>query len=1490
MKNEMIRFLKSIKIENIDDFDLDFEMISRNRFKPQQWDMVIVKNEPWEYPLLREFIDSLENIKYQYLLRFSYVHRPNIEQVVDLFLKWYQSIYRLDFKCNITYDENDHIFINYDSKEDRDFYSPAVKDFKDFLNFINYEFTISEIDKPIKNLKVKEVNKEIIVEETNDVDKKESCIENEPQEIEEEQIQEVQEEDNSEKESDTNVSDENVKQPSELQKEVENQMIEIMKHNYELMKKEREKRRINKRGNYTVIDSIDSININSGSVDFDGAIFSIETKDFKGDVTRFTIGVNDHLGGAIYCNGYTNKSITKNDLANLQVGMHIRIRGVSYNDEFSHALMIKTHYIDPLSDDPIEPDAPEQARVELHLHSNMSQMDATSNMDKYCSYAKALGHKAIAITDHAVVQGYPEAQAAGKKTGLKILYGSELYMVDDKFEFVKNPKDIILKNSTYCVLDLETTGLSSCYNDIIEFGAVKVENGMITSHLDILINPGYPLPTNIVEITNITDDLLKDKPTIKEALPRILEFIKGTILVTHNATFDFSFLQEACKKLGYPLLENAVIDTLPLSRFLFPDSRKHNLGSLCKRFEVNYDDEDAHRADYDAQVLADVWLYMLVNLYKINKNITHQDLAKLPISNEMLKHLKPYHVTVLAKNKAGLKDLYKLISLSHIDYLGDVPKVPRSKLQEYRSNLLVGSACFNGEVFSTARYYNLETLKNVIKFYDYIEIQPLANYSWLTNMHELSQEEIVRYIKNIVKCADEDGVPVVATSDCHYCLKEEKIFRDIYISAKGLGGSVHPLNPYKRAKLPAFDNPDQHYRTTKEMLEKMDFLGKEKAFEIVVTNTNNIADQIEAIVPLPNDHLYTPKIEHCEEDLYKLCFDKAHEIYGDPLPEFIQNRLETELNGIINNGYSVIYYIAHKIVKKTHDDGFLVGSRGSVGSSFTATMAGITEVNPLPPHYICKHCHHLEWTSETMPEYRSGYDLPDKICPICGHKMHADGQNIPFETFLGFNADKVPDIDLNFPPDYQSKAHDYTKVLLGEKNVYRAGTIGTVKDKTAYGFARGYIERKGLNPDTYSRAKLSYLASGCVGVKRTTGQHAGGIVVIPKDNEVYDFTPIQYPADEPNSPWMTTHFDFHSIHDTILKLDLLGHVDPQALKMMCELSHIKVEDIPLNDKEVISLFSSPKALKMDNDYLKNKTGALALPEFGTANTRRMLEEINPQSFADLVMISGLSHGTDVWHGNIEELIKNKVTDLHGTIGCRDDIMTYLISKGIPSDISFKIMEKVRKGKGLSEDNVEIMKKHGVPQYNIDSFNKIKYLFPKGHAVAYVTMAMRVGYFKVHYPLEFYATFFSVRSDQYDIQTMIKGKDAIIKRLEELKLKSHSKEKLTVKEEDQVDTLEVALEMVQRGYHFANIDLYRSEADRFVIDHENKALIPSLTTIDGLGINNAITVIEARKEGKFFSKEDLLRRTKLSTTNVNTLADMGVLDDLQESDQLSLFDF
>ena len=1292
------------------------------------------------------------------------------------------------------------------------------------------------------------------------------------------------------------------KEKAELNEETEDQMMKMMRQNAREMAKDRERARLNKRGNYEPVDIIDNITKTSDHVDFSAKVFSVEVNEY-GDRKKLTIGLFDEDGGAIYANAYQNASINDSVVLEMQKwGTNVRVRGAAYYDEYNKTMAIRAHFIDLLPPDEINKDSAEKKRVELHLHSNMSTMDGIAHMSDYANYAKAMGHTAMAITDHAVVQGYPDAQAAGKKAGIKMLYGVEFYMVDDKLKYIKNPANIPLNHAKYVVLDLETTGLNCYYDRIIEFGAVRVENGIVTETIDLLINPQIPLPKKIVEITSITDKMLEKQPTIEEAIPRILSFIGDAILVTHNADFDFSFLQHAIRRCGLQEMSNPVIDTLSLSRYLFPESRYHSLGSLCRNMEVTYDEESAHRADYDARVLNEVWQPMLVLLSKNNRHITHADLGKLETSVKLLKHIRPTHCVVLAKNREGLKSLYKLVSYSHIDYLAEVPKIPRREIEKYRQDLIIGSACFNGEVFRTACNYGDDVLKDVMSFYDYIEIQPLDNYSYLINMGDMSEDELMLHLKDIVRCADELGKPVCATGDVHYLTKKHKVFRDVYISAKGIGGVPHPLNPYARSRVPSFENPDQHYRSTDEMLECMSWLGPEKAYEVTVTNTNMIADMIEAIMPVPNDKLYTPKIDNCENILRDMCFDKAYELYGNPLPEYIQNRLEKELNGVISNGYSVIYYIAHLIIKKANEDGYIVGSRGSVGSSLVATMSGVTEVNPLPPHYRCPKCKHLEWTKETMPEYRSGYDLPNKKCPICGEEMVHDGQDIPFETFLGFNAEKVPDIDLNFPGDYQARAHEYTKVLLGENNVFRAGTIETVADKTAFGFVRGYFERKfmsqGMNEEDAKRAvnnipkaKVHYLASGCVDVKRTTGQHPGGIVVIPTDHDVYDFTPVQYPADDMDSNWKTTHFDFHSIHDTILKLDLLGHVDPMALKMMSDLTGVKIADIPMNDKKVLSLFSSAKALGMDHDYTNAKTGALLLPEFNTEFVRGVLEETNPKTFSDLVIISGLTHGTGVWQGNADDLIKNKGIKLQDVIGCRDDIMTYLIGKDIPSNIAFMIMEDVRKGRGLKEEYLEIMKAKKVPDFYIDSCNKIKYMFPKGHAVAYVTMAVRVGYFKIYYPLEFYATFFTVRSKQYDIQTMIKGKDAIISKIEELRTRSRvSNEKLSPKEQEQLKTLINALEMVQRGYSFANIDLYRSDATRFVVDYEHKSLIPPFITIDGLGENNAITVIEARKDGEFFSKEDLLRRTKLTTTNVQDLADMGVLDSLSESDQLSLFDF
>ena len=1501
-KEKMISFLKSIHIDNVDDFDMDFEMVGRNRFKHEQIDMVIVKKTPWQYEFLHQLQEGLNGVSYPYFVRFSYIKKPTSKDVSILLKDWYQSIYHIPFPYEVETNKTS-ITIVFDDEMEKDLCSNTIFDFKDFLAFINYDFMVEEQVKahaPVVEEKVleKPVEQEIVSQE-NAVEEVAEEPENEETSIDVESNIEVEEENEEAKEiKETDEATALIEKEKEAMQEVtEDFYLEKMKENLRELQNEKERQRLSKRGNYKLIEKIDDITLESDHVDFVGKFFSKEEKEFGGK-KKVILGVFDTAGGAIYVSQFINASFTEEILKKLSWGDNLRIRGVTKFDTFNKQLTINGHYVDPLPPDEVEHEEGE-TRVELHLHSNMSAMDGISNMDVYCKQAKLMGHKAIAITDHGVVQGYPDAQAAARAYGLKILYGIEFYMIEDRLKYIMNPSDQILNKASYVVFDTETSGLSAKYNRVIEFGAVKVEHGSVVNRFDILINPGKPLPRKIVELTGISDDDLAGQPTMEEALPKIMEFIGDSILVTHNAEFDISMMNAELKRYGYDTIKNPVIDTLMLSRYLFPESKAHRLGALCRNMEVEYNEDEAHRADYDAKVLNDVWQPILAKLTKDNYEMRHKDLDKLQITNEHYKHMRPSHVVAIAKDKAGLKDLFKLVSYSHVNYFADVPKIPRGEIQKHREHLLIGSACFNGEVFNAGRYYEKERLLETMKFYDYIEVQPLENYSWLVNMRENTEEEIKNIVNDIVSGADELGIPVCATGDVHYADRTRKVFRDVYIFAKLLGGVNHALNPYSRAREKEFPNPDQHYRSTKEMLECMSFLGEKKAYEIVVTNTNKIADQVEFLEPTPNTHLYTPTIENCDNMLREMCFKKAHELYGDILPEYIEKRLNRELDGIINNGYAVIYYIAHKIIKKANEDGFIVGSRGSVGSSFVATMANITEVNPLPPHYRCPKCKHLEWTSETMPEYKSGYDLPEKKCPICGEPMVHDGQNIPFETFLGFNADKVPDIDLNFPNDYQGKAHDYTKVLLGETNVFRAGTIETVAEKTAFGYAKGYIERllisKGIDKldaknmaDNYPKAKIGFLASGCVDVKRTTGQHPGGIVVVPKENDVYDFTPVQYPADDLESRWQTTHFDFHSIHDTILKLDLLGHVDPLALRLMCELAGVDMKSIPMNDPKVLSLFSTPEALGMSTDFDKNETGALGIPEFGTGFVRGILETTRPKSFSDLVIISGISHGTNVWQGNAEEIIKQGKATLQEVIGCRDDIMGYLISKGLPPGTSFKIMEDVRKGKGLKEEYIDMMKANNVPDFYINSCQLIKYLFPKGHAVAYVTMAVRVGYFKVYYPLEFYCVFFSVRSKQYDIQTMIDGKDAIIKKIVELDTKVKNKEKLSVKETEQLKTLHIALEMYQRGYKISNINLYKSDSVNFVVDKENKCLIPPFSTVDQLGENNAQTVVEARKEGPFTSKKDLLRRTKLSQTNVEALSRMGVLNDLDEDDQLTLF--
>jgi len=1506
MKDKMKRFLTSIGINNLDRFDMDFDLLSYDLFEPKKLNMMVVKQTPWTYELIRELQDHLVNIDYKYSLRFSYIEKPNNDNVIALFNDWYQTIYRLPNEVEIIPDEkqeNTLIFV-FTSEEQQDKYKYPLKDFKDFLYFLGYDFFLNEELRVVEEAESVNISKKELRSLVKSVEKEAKAI-----------IKDSDEEGMGDAENEKgDVIQQMEEEHRRMNIEVGDAIMATMLENKREMERERERNRRNKRGNYHFVEKISDITPESGNVDFSGSIFMVEEKTFK-DRTRLTIGVHDDAGGNIKVSMYETEQVSKEFIGGLKVKSNIRVKGCSYRDEYNKEIMVKGHYLYMLPPDEIKADNAEVKRVELHLHSNMSTQDGITQMADYIKYAKALGHTAMAVTDHGVVQAFPDAQNAVMKDDFKMIYGCEFYMVDDN-KYVFNPRKIPLKKATYVVLDLETTGLSSRYDRIIEFGAVKVVDGLVASSIDILINPQIPLPKEITELTGIKEEMLVGKPTIKEALPQILAYIGDSVLVTHNARFDFTFLQEALKNNGFDSLTNSVIDTLALSRYLFPESRRHTLGALCKNMEINYSEDDAHRADYDARVLNDVWQPIIDRLHEHNIDDV-LDLDTLETPKETLKHVRPSHCIALVKNQAGVRDLYELVSLSHTEYFGTVsknPNTPRKEINRLRKNLLIGSACCNGEVFDTARTGSKERLLEVMRFYDYIEVQPPGNYSHLVNRGALTEEQVLKYIKDIIEAADELGKPVVATGDVHYLTPKEKIFRDVYISAPAVGKGLHPLYPGKGKMLDS-PSPDQHFRTTEEMLECFSFLDEAKAYEIVVTNTNMIADQIEKTIPAANDVLHTPDIPGCEEKLREICYKTAHETFGENIPEEVNARLERELDGIISSGYAVIYYIAHILVKRTNDAGYIVGSRGSVGSSFVATMAGITEVNPLPPYYICPKCKHFEWGKESHPEILSGYDLPDRMCPECGNKMKSDGQNIPFETFLGFNADKVPDIDLNFPRDFQAEAHKFTKDIVGEHNVFRAGTIETVKDKTAYGFARGYYEElamgrvlkdpknknltmkevenkaKEIVSKEATNAELSYIASGCIDVKRTTGQHPGGIVVLPQGHEIYEFTPIQYPADDLENEWQTTHFDFSKIHDTLLKLDMLGHLDPMALKMMCDLTGVKVEDIPFNDKDVLSLFSSNKALKMTRDYLGNRTGAMALPEFGTENTRRTLETTLPKTFTDLVVISGLSHGTGVWAGNAEDLIRNGTATLQTVIGCRDDIMTYLMRTGLPSNISFSIMETVRKkNKFLNEEQIALMRAKGVPDWYIDSCNKIEYLFPKGHACAYVIMAVRVAYFKLYYPLEFYATFFSVRSKQFDIFSMVKGEAAIINTLDKLKLKSRTKgEKLSTKEEEILKTLQIAIEMCQRGYSFANISLDKSDGINFIVDKENKQLIPPFITLDGIGEAAANSVPEARKNGPFTSKEDLLRRTQLTQTNMKDLEELGVLNGLKEDESISLFD-
>ena len=1483
MNAKMVRFLNSLNIKDIERFDMDFDLVARNEFIHEQIDMMIIKNTPWEYGLLEEFMEGLNIIGYPYTMSFSYRRQPTVYDAISLFNDWFRSHnrYQPPFEPVSGIDSIIFEFRNETEKEENE---QVVKDFKDFLSFLSYNFevtsTVKELTSETPAISQKKLEK--IIEKAEEVSK----------EIIEESTSESNE---SYYKNSSDIEEENRAMALE---EFNNTYIKELKANLRKVTKEHKAYSAHKDSNswrdklpYNIVEDLDTINENTGNVDVTGELYGIDKPKSTRDGKSYLVCGIGVKGKAIAIRISENDEISGDDIASFKTGLFANIKGYVSFDKYTQQLQINVAHIALLPPPEPRKDEYPEKRVELHLHTKMSAMDGVSTIADYCKIAKAMGHKAIAVTDHGVAQAFPEAEIAGKANDIKIIYGCELYMVNNDLPFALNPCDKVLNQSRYVVFDLETTGLSTRYDRITEFGAVIFENGQVVDSIDILINPEREIPLAIQQKTHITQDMVKNAPTIEQVMPRILSIFKDSILVSHNITFDVGFINEALRRMNQKPLDTPMIDTLSLSRYMFPESSRHTLGTLSRNLGIaSYNEDEAHRADYDARILNEVWLAMLHKLTKDDYLMKHSELAKIKSSKEMLTHMRGIHTTALVKNREGLVDLYKLISLSHIDYLADVPKTPKAEISKYRKNLLIGTACFNGEIFDAARTRSKEDLLNLMKFYDYVEIQPIANYSHLIYTKQVeNEEEIIKYIKDIVEAADELKIPVVVTGDVHYANPEDKFTRDIFIANLGVGKKPHPLSRNKVGP-----NPDQHYRSTKEMMDIFTpIFGEAKAKEMIITNPNKIADMVEPLEVITKT-LHAPVVPTASEELREGCFKKAHELYGEKLPELIEERLNKELDGIISNNFSITYWIAHKIVERAHNEGYMVGSRGSVGSSFAATMYGITEVNPLPPHYRCPHCKHFELVED--PNIFSGYDLPDKLCPVCGEKMVGDGQNIPFQTFLGFNAEKTPDIDLNFPSDYQSKAFDLTKEFFGENNVFRAGTIETVAEKTGFGYVKGYYESKGIDPSSIPSQIIAYQASKCVDVKRTTGQHPGGIVVVPENEPIYNFTPIQYPADDSESDWLTTHLDYtNAFHEGLLKLDLLGHVDPLALRMMSLMTNVDVLSIPLNDQKVISLFTSDKALGRKGNYLHAKTGAAGLPEFGTDTSQDILIDAKPKSFADLVVISGLSHGTDVWAHNAQDLIRNGTCTIREVIGCRDDIMTYLISKGLPNDTSFAIMEAVRKGKGKfkakEKEYVPLMKAHNVPDWYINSCYKIKYMFPKAHAVAYVTMAVRVGYFKIYYPLEFYAVWFTARCKAYDIDAMLGGLEGVIHKYEEIKRNLATKgAKKSPKDKDLLKMLTVAIEMLERGYTFANIDLYRSDASSFIVDHEKQQLIPPFIVLDGLGEAAAKTVVEEREKGVFTSKEDLLRRTRLSSTNVDDLSRIGALKGLGDSDQMSLFEF
>ena len=1209
-----------------------------------------------------------------------------------------------------------------------------------------------------------------------------------------------------------------------------------------------------------------------GEVTIRCKVMSVDTREIRGEKTIIIMSVTDFTDSIVL------KIFTKNDdrdelLGNLKKGSFLKIRGVTTIDKFDSELTIGSIVgIKKISDfTTTRMDTSPEKRVELHCHTKMSDMDGVSECKDIVKRAMKWGHKAIAITDHGDVQAFPDANhALSPDDDFKVIYGVEAYLVDDL-------KDIIIRSrgqgldARFVVFDIETTGFSPDQNKIIEIGAVKVENGAIIDRFSTFVNPEVPIPFHIEELTSIKDDMVVDAPKIEEVLPEFMKFCEGAIMVAHNADFDMSFIDKNCEFQG---LEHdfTVIDTVALARILLPNLNRFKLDTVAKALNISLDNH--HRAVDDAGCTAEIFVKFLTMLKERGVENLDDVNHMAQSSPEMIMKMPTYHAIILATNDIGRINLYRLVSLSHLTYYHNRPRVPKSEFVKWREGLLLGSACEAGELYrALINGRPEEEITRLVKFYDYLEIQPLGNNKFMLASEKepiSSYEELQEINKRICKLGEEFNKLVVATCDVHFLDPEDEIYRRIIMAGKG----------FKDAD----DQAPLYLRTTEEMLQEFAYLGSEKAEEVVITNPNRIADMCEKIAPVRPDKC-PPVIENSDQMLRDICYTKAHSMYGEELPPIVKERLDRELNSIISNGYAVMYIIAQKLVWKSNEDGYLVGSRGSVGSSFAATMSGITEVNPLQAHYRCEFCKYSDFDSPEVKAFsgRSGCDMPDKICPVCGKKLVKDGFDIPFETFLGFKGNKEPDIDLNFSGEYQSKAHAYCEVIFGYGQTYRAGTIGTLADKTAFGYIKNYYEERGIHK---RNCEIDRIVQGCVGVRRTTGQHPGGIVVLPVGEEINTFTPVQHPANDMTTATITTHFDYHSIDHNLLKLDILGHDDPTMIRMLQDLTGLDPQTIPLDEPTVMSLFMNTSALGIEPEDIHGiPLGCLGIPEFGTEFAMQMVIDAQPKEFSDLIRISGLSHGTDVWLGNAQTLIEEGKATISTAICTRDDIMIYLIQMGLDSEESFTIMESVRKGKGLKPEWEKDMTEHGVPDWYIWSCKKIKYMFPKAHAAAYVMMAWRIAYCKVYYPLAYYAAYFSIRANGFDYEIMCQGKD----RLEYFyKDYTRRKDSLSKKEQDVYRDMKIVQEMYARGFDFMPIDIYRASPDRFqIIDGK---LMPALNTIGGMGDNAAIAVAEAAKGGKFLSKDDFRQRSKATKTVIDLMGDLGLLGDMPESNQLSLFDF